>query len=210
MNDQPKKDVVFSDAVKAIQEQKGSREHYARWEVKGGWRIDIDDELTAFVAERDSFYLATANADGQPYIQHRGGPPGFLKVLDEHTLGLADYRGNRQYITVGNLSENPRVILFFMDYPSRRRIKLWGTATVVDNDSERLRRVADPDYPFQAERALLIRVEAWDVNCPRHIQERYTVEQIRSNGQVLRQRIAALEEEIGQLRERLQRNDGGS
>src|SRR5207344_2743288 len=127
-------DVAFSPAVKSIQARKGSREAYARVEQNGGWRTDIDDDLAAFLSEANSLYLATASADGQPYIQHRGGPKGFVKILDRHTIAFADYSGNRQYITQGNLSENPKAHIFVMDYAHRRRVKIWGEARVVDDD----------------------------------------------------------------------------
>ena len=127
-------DVAFTPAVKAIQERKGSREAYAHVEARGGWRTEIDENLAAFLADANSFYLATASADGQPYIQHRGGPKGFIKTLDKNTLAFADYSGNQQYITQGNLSENPKAYIFVMDYAHRRRVKLWGEARIVDDD----------------------------------------------------------------------------
>lgn len=170
-------DVAFTSAVKAAQERLGSREIYAKMETRGGWSDTITDDLAAFIAQRDSFYLGTASADGQPYIQHRGGPPGFLKVLDDKALAFADYTGNRQYISMGNLEENNRVFLFLMDYPNRRRIKIWGTGQVIEDNPELLERVSDPQYPGRPERAFVFRVTAWDVNCPQHITPRYTVEE---------------------------------
>src|SRR6201991_4995238 len=125
-------DVAFTPAVKAIQAKKGSRDGYAEVERNGGWRTEIDDKLAAFLAETNSFYMATA--DGQPYIQHRGGPRGFVKVLDKNTIAFADYAGNRQYLTQGNLSENNKAHIFIMDYAHRRRVKIWGTARVVEDD----------------------------------------------------------------------------
>lgn len=146
-------------------------------------RRDWDDQVTpaleAFLAERDSFYLGTASADGQPYIQHRGGPKGFLKVLDPHRLAFADYRGNRQYISVGNLTENDKAFLFLMDYPNRQRIKIWGRAEYVEGDGEVLERVTDPGYDAKPERAIVFHISAWDSNCPQHITPRYTVEELR-------------------------------
>ena len=130
----PVSDVAFTPAVKAAQEKYGSRKSYARVEQKDWWKTEVTEELAQFIAQRDSFYLATASADGQPYIQHRGGPKGFLKIIDEHTLAMADYSGNRQYISVGNLSENDRITIFLMDYPNRRRVKIWGRARVIEND----------------------------------------------------------------------------
>ena len=186
-------DVAFSPAVKAAQSRLGSRGGYARMEEKGGWRDTITDELADFIAERDSFYIATASADGQPYIQHRGGPPGFLKVLDERTLGFADFAGNRQYISLGNLSENDRAQLFLMDYAGRRRIKIWGRARVVEDDPALLERLIDPGYEARPERAFVLDVEAWDVNCPQHITPRYTEAEIAPAIERLQQRIAELE-----------------
>src|SRR5262249_54923341 len=154
------------------------RSSYARMEREGGWQTTINAGLADFLSGLDMFYLGTANAEGQPYIQHRGGPPGFLKVLDEKTLGFADFGGNRQYITLGNLSENPRAFLFLMDYANRRRVKLWGTARVVEDDAELLAKLSDPEYPGRVERAVLFSVEAWDVNCPQHIHRRFSQKQI--------------------------------
>ena len=186
-------DVAFSAAVKAAQSRLGSRRGYARMEQKGGWRDTITDELAAFIAERDSFYIATASADGQPYIQHRGGPTGFLKVLGERTLGFADFSGNRQYISLGNLSENDRAQLFLMDYANRRRIKIWGRARVVEDDPALLERLIDPGYKARPERAFVFEIEAWDVNCPQHITPRYTEAEIAPAIERLQQRIAELE-----------------
>ncbi len=171
-------DVAFTPAVKAVQERLGSRKGYARMEEKGGWRDRISPELRAFLAARDSFYFGTSSAAGRPYIQHRGGPPGFLMVLDDQTLAFADYSGNRQYISVGNLSENDQAFLFVMDYPNRRRVKIWGRAEIVEDAPEILDRLVDPDYGARPERAVVFHVEAWDINCPQHIRPRYTVEEI--------------------------------
>ena len=142
----PSSDVAFTPAVKAIQARRGSRDHYAKAEERGGWRTTITPDLADFLAEARSFYLATANADGQPYIQHRGGPPGFLRVIDERTLGFADFKGNRQYITTGNLAENPKAYIFVMDYAQRRRVKLWGRARVVEDDPALLARLWPEGY----------------------------------------------------------------
>ena len=189
-------DIAFTPAVKAVQERKGSRKGYARMEAKGGWQRAVTDDLAAFIAERDSFYLGTASADGQPYIQHRGGPKGFLKVVDAKTLAFADFTGNRQYITAGNLSENDKAYIFLMDYANRRRIKIWGRARVVEDDPEPLDRLVDPAYKARPERAVLFEIEAWDVNCPKHITPRYTDAEIAPVIQHLQQRIAALEAEL--------------
>jgi len=164
----PTSDVAFSEAVKAAQAQRGSREAYAKMEARGGWPQAISPELAEFIGARRSFYLATASADGQPYIQHRGGPPGFLRVIDERTLAFADFRGNRQYITTGNLAENPRVCLFLMDYEEQRRVKLWGRARVID-DAALAASLAVPGYPAKLEQVVVIEIEAWSENCSQHI-----------------------------------------
>ena len=175
-------DIAFTPAVKAWQEEKGSRQTYERLAESRDWASSVTPMLRDFLAQRDSFYLATANSEGQPYIQHRGGPKGFLKVIDEHTLAFADYAGNRQYISAGNLSENSKVHLFLMDYPNRVRIKLWGEAQVIEGDAALLEQVRDPEYAARPERVMLIRIKAWDVNCPQHIQPRYTVAEIKAMG----------------------------
>jgi uncharacterized protein len=193
-------DIAFTPAVKAVQQQRGSRAGYARMEKKGGWSRTVTPELAEFIAAMDSCYLATANAAGQPYIQHRGGPPGFLKVLDESTLGFADFSGNRQYITTGNLSENPRAFLFLMDYVRLRRIKLWGTARVVTNDPGLVQRLFPEGYEAKPEQAILFTLEAWDVNCPQHIPQMLPAADVAVTFQRLKQRIAELEAENAELR----------
>ncbi len=193
-------DVAFTPAVKAIQEKLGSRAGYARMEEKGGWKTSVTPDLAGFLAQRDSFYLATASAEGQPYIQHRGGPKGFLQVIDEQTLGFADFGGNRQYISLGNLSENDRAQLFLMDYANRRRVKVWGRGRVVEDDPFLLERLADPDYPGKPERAILFTIEAWDVNCPQHITPRFTEEDLAPGIGRLKARIAELETEVARLK----------
>ena len=193
-------DIAFTPAVKAVQERKGSRKGYARMEAKGGWQCAVTDDLAAFIAERDSFYLGTASADGQPYIQHRGGPKGFLKVVDERTLAFADFKGNRQYITAGNLTENDKAYIFLMDYANRRRIKIWGRARVVDDDAGLLERLADAGYKAVPEQAVVFEVEAWDVNCPQHITPRYTEPEVASLVGPLQARIGELEAQVAALR----------
>lgn len=193
-------DVAFTPAVKSIQEQKGSRSSYARMERSGGWETSVTEDLEGFLASLDMFYLGTTNASGQPYIQYRGGSPGFLKVLDEQTIGFADFGGNRQYITLGNLSENPKAFLFLMDYANRQRIKVWGTARVVENDPALLERLRDPNYPGKVERAILFTVEAWDVNCQQHIHQRFSQSQIAPVIEQLQNRIAELEAEVERLK----------
>ena len=193
-------DIAFTPAVKSIQARLGSRESYHRMEEGRGWASTITPDLAQFIGQRDSFYLATASADGQPYIQHRGGPPGFLRVLDETTLAFADFSGNRQYISAGNLSENEQVSLFLMDYPNRRRVKIWGRARVVENDDTLMKEVADEAYAAKPERAIVIKVDAWDVNCPQHITPRYSESEVEVRIDELHQRIAELETEIETLR----------
>ncbi len=138
----------------------------------------MTSRLADFIAQRDSFYLGTASADGQPYIQHRGGPNGFLKILDDRTLGFADFTGNRQYVSFGNLAENSKAFIFLMDYANRARIKVWGTAEVIENDPVLLDKLADPNYSGKPERAFIFHIEAWDGNCPQHINPRYTKAEI--------------------------------
>ena len=192
-------DIAFTPAVKSIQAAKGSRAAYAKVESRG-WRTRVTPDLAEFLAELDMFYLGTASAEGQPYIQYRGGPPGFLKVLDDRTLAFADFGGNRQYITLGNLSENPRAFIFLMDYANQRRVKLWGTARVVEDDDELLERLSDPEYPGEVERAIVFTVEAWDINCPQHIQSRFPERQVRPVIDRLQSRIGELEQELAKLR----------
>ena len=168
-------------------------------EEKGGWAATVTPDLAAFIAERDSFYLATVSADGQPYIQHRGGAPGFLKVIDDHTLGFADFGGNRQYITTGNLVDNDKAYIFLMDYANRRRIKIWGRARVVEDDPALMARLADPGYKAAPERAILFTISAWDVNCPQHITPRHTEAELRAAVEPLRQRFIELEARLATL-----------
>jgi predicted pyridoxine 5'-phosphate oxidase superfamily flavin-nucleotide-binding protein len=196
----PVSDIAFTPSVKAIQERLGSRRGYTSMEERGGWADRITDDLAEFIAERDSFYLATATAEGQPYIQHRGGPPGFLRVLDDKTLAFADFSGNRQYISMGNLAENDRAFLFLMDYEHRMRIKVWGRARFVEDDPELLERLVDPTYQAKPERALVFTVEAWDLNCRQHIVQRFSEQQVRNRTAQLEARIRELEEENAALR----------
>jgi len=186
-------DIAFTPSVKAIQTTKGSRSNYERMELGGGWETAVTPQLETFLEDLDMFYLGTANAAGQPYIQYRGGSPGFLKVVDEKTLGFADFGGNRQYITLGNISENPRAFIFLMDYARSRRIKLWGTIRIVEDDAELLEQLRDRSYPGKVERAILFQIDAWDVNCPQHIHKRFTQTQIAPAIEQLQAKIAELE-----------------
>jgi predicted pyridoxine 5'-phosphate oxidase superfamily flavin-nucleotide-binding protein len=196
----PASDVAFSPAVKAVQARRGSREHYARTEEGGGWRTAITADLAAFLAEARSFYLATASADGQPYVQHRGGPPGFLRVLDERTLGFADFKGNRQYITTGNLAENAKAYIFVMDYAHRRRVKLWGRARAVEDDPALLARLRPEGYKARDEQVILFEVEAWDTNCPQHIPQMFHAEDVAGTIMQFQARIRELEAEVAALK----------
>jgi uncharacterized protein len=186
-------DIAFTPTVKALQTKYGSRRAYAAMEANGGWHTEVDDELAHFIAAQDSFFMATANAQGQPYIQHRGGPPGFLRVVDEQTLGFADFRGNRQYISIGNLAENPQVHLFLIDYVRQARIKIWGTAHIIDNDPELLASMMPPGYQARGERVIMIRIAAWDANCPQHIPQRIAAADVAAALAQRDARIAALE-----------------
>jgi hypothetical protein len=192
-------DVAFTPAVKAIQTAKGSRDTYAKVEGGHGWETTVTDELAAFLAELDMFYFATANAAGQPYVQYKGGRPGFLKVIDQRTLGWADFAGNRQYISLGNLSENPRAFIFLIDYIDQRRVKLWGTARVVEDDPELLQRLIDTDYPAgRVERAIVFEIEAWDMNCPQHIHRRFPQSIVSPLIEKLQRQIQELETRLKQ------------
>lgn len=194
-------DVAFTQTVKAIQARKGSRTAYARMEQGGSWEQSITPDLKEDIEAQSSVFLATANAQGQPYIQHRGGPAGFLQVIDDHTIGFADFAGNRQYITQGNLEENPKAHLFLIDYANRRRIKLWGTARVVEGDMALLQRLMPMDYRARPEQVLLFTVTAWDVNCPQHIPQRFEAADVAAALESRDQRIRALEAEVKRLRQ---------
>ncbi|WP_298199989.1 pyridoxamine 5'-phosphate oxidase family protein [Novosphingobium sp.] len=196
----PSSDIAFTPSVKAVQQRKGSRDVYAAMEAQGGFRTLIDDRLRMALAIADSAYLVTASADAQPYAQHRGGPPGFIRVMDEHTLGFADFSGNRQYITAGNLAENPRAFLFVMDYAERRRVKIWGRARMVDNDPELCLRLMPAGYGAKPEAALMFEVDAWDLNCPQHIPRKFGAAQVTAVLAERDARIAALEAELSRLK----------
>jgi uncharacterized protein len=194
-------DIAFTPAVKAEQERRGSRAAYARMEAKGGWATIVTPELAAFIGEVRTFYLATASKDGQPYVQHRGGPKGFLHVIDERTVAFADFTGNRQYITAGNLAENDRVCLFLMDYVNRQRVKIWGTARAMADDTELLRRLTPEGYRARPEQAIVVKVAAWDANCPQHIPQMVYAEDVEEGVGALKARIRQLEQENADLRQ---------
>jgi uncharacterized protein len=193
-------DVAFTPAVKAIQARKGSREGYARVEENGGWRTEIDENLAAFLGETNSFYLATASGTGHPYIQHRGGPKGFVKIIDKNTIAFADYSGNRQYITQGNLSENPQAHIFVMDYAHRRRVKIWGEARVVDDDPALTQALMPKGYKARPEQVILFRISAWDTNCPQHIPQKFDATDVANALATRDARIAELEAELAALK----------
>lgn len=194
-------DVAFTPAVKAIQTRKGSREAYARVEHNGGWRSEVDDHLSAFLAQTDSMYLATASADGQPYIQHRGGPKGFIHVLDKKTLAFADYKGNQQFISQGNLTENPKAQIFLMDYAHRRRIKIWGEARVVEDNPALLASLMSQGYRARPEQVIIFKISAWDTNCPQHIPQKFDAADVAAALAARDARIAELEAEVAALRD---------
>jgi predicted pyridoxine 5'-phosphate oxidase superfamily flavin-nucleotide-binding protein len=194
-------DVAFSPSVKAVQTRKGSRHAYGRMEQKGSWQTRITPDLASFIAAQTSIFLATANAEGQPYIQHRGGPAGFLRVLDENTIGFADFAGNRQYITQGNLADNPRAQLFLIDYAHQRRVKVWGEARVIEGDTELTAKVMPEGYKARPEGVILFTVSAWDTNCSQHIPQRFEAATIAGALAERDERIAALEAEVKRLSE---------
>ena len=200
-------ELVFTAAGRRAQVERGSAHSYEK-RVAAGFPDRVTPDLAAFLAEQDQAFLATASAGGAPYIQHRGGPKGFIKVVDERTLGFADYAGNRQYITLGNLSENDRAHLFLLDHASRRRIKIWGRARVVEDAPALIERLFDHGYRARPQRAILFTIEAWDVNCQAHITARFTEAEIAEATGALRQRIATLEAENARLRAALEQPSG--
>lgn len=195
----PASDVAFSDSVKRVQAERGSRPAYARIERSGGFATEVDEALRAFLAEVDTAFLATASADGQPYVQHRGGPKGFVRALDDRTLAFVDFVGNRQYVSTGNLAENDRVCLLLIDYANRRRIKVWGKARVLPATDEWLARLSSPSHRGRPEQIVVISVSAWDVNCPRHIPQKLDAADVARTIERLQARIAELERENRRL-----------
>jgi len=192
-------DVAFTPAVKAIQARKGSRDAYAE---RGEWRTAIDQDLASRLAETNSIYLATASADGQPYIQHRGGPKGFIRIIDRNTIAFADYSGNRQYITQGNLTENSKAYIFLMDYARRRRVKLWGEAKVIEDDPALLEALMPKGYRARPEQAILFRIAAWDTNCPQHIPQKFDAADVGAALAARDARITEIEAELAALKGR--------
>ena len=192
-------DVAFTPAVKAVQELKGSRASYARQEQAGSWKTHVTPDLKIFIEAQTSVFLATANAQGQPYIQHRGGPPGFLRVLDAATLGFVDFLGNRQYITLGNLAENPKAHLFLIDYADRKRVKVWGEARVVEDDTSLTTRLMPRGYKARPSQVILFNVLAWDANCPQHIPQRLEAADVATALAERDRRIVELEARVALL-----------
>ena len=192
-------DIVFTPTVKALQQARGSRHAYARMEQGHGWQTGIDDDLREFIEAQTTLFMATANLEGQPYIQHRGGPPGFLHVLDEHTLAFADFTGNRQYVSTGNLADNPKAQLFLMDYAQRQRVKIWGEARV-ESDPALVQRLLPAGYKARAEQAIVFTVKAWDANCPQHIPQLLPADEVAAAIAGRDARIAELEQELAALR----------
>lgn len=196
-------EVVFTPAVKSRQEEMGSRAGYAKFESTRGWESRVTPVLADFIAAQTSMYIATANAEGQPYMQHRGGPLGFLHVLDAQTLAFADYAGNKQYITAGNLDENPKAQLFLMDYANTQRVKIWGEAKIVTGDKALIARVSSPGYPAKVERVIVFTIKAWDANCHQHIPKLLKVEEVIPAIQERDQKIAVLEARLEELERKL-------
>jgi uncharacterized protein len=196
-------DVMFSDAVKATQSRLGSRAMFEKREVPGGWNHTVTPDLASFLALITTCYIATTSTAGQPYIQHRGGPPGFLRPLDDATIGFADFAGNKQYITTGNLTENDRVCLFLMDYEAKRRIKIWGTARVVENDPNLIARLMPESYRARPERAVLITVAAWDINCSQHIPQMFHAGDVANTIKTFQARVRELDAENAALKARI-------
>jgi uncharacterized protein len=166
-------DIAFTSSVKEVEARKGSRASYKRMEMKSGWHTQITFDLARFIEAQTSVFLATVNAEGHPYIQHRGGPAGFLRVLNDRTIGFVDFTGNRQYITQGNLVDNPKAHLFLIDYVHRKRVKIWGEARLVEDDPQLISKLMPENYKARAEQVILFTVSAWDGNCPQHIPQRF-------------------------------------
>jgi predicted pyridoxine 5'-phosphate oxidase superfamily flavin-nucleotide-binding protein len=194
-------DIAFTPSIKAVQTRKGSRQAYHRVEERGSWPTQITPDLAAFIEAQTSVFLATVSVEGQPYIQHRGGPAGFLRVLDDKTIGFVDFSGNRQYITQGNLADNPKAHLFLIDYAHQRRIKIWGEARVIEGDAELTAKLMPDGYKARPEQVILFTISAWDANCAQHIPQRFDATSVAAALAEREERIKALEAEIKRLRE---------
>jgi hypothetical protein len=203
-------DVAFTPVVKAIQARKGSREGYANMEQRGGWRTEIDDKLEGFLANTNSFYMATATKDGQPYIQHRGGPKGFVKILDKNTIAFADFAGNQQYLTQGNLSENPKAHIFIMDYAHRRRVKIWGEARVIEDDAALTEALMPKGYRARPEQVIVFKIAAWDTNCPQHIPQKFDAADVAAAMGEASAKIEEKDKRIAELEAELAKLKGGT
>ncbi|MCA3721555.1 pyridoxamine 5'-phosphate oxidase family protein [Phenylobacterium sp.] len=195
----PSSDVAFTPIVKSIQSERGSREYYAKVEARGGFRTEVTEDLTELLSKVNTAYLATSNSVGQPYAQHRGGPKGFIRMIDDKTLAFADFVGNYQYVTIGNLAENPKAFLFLMDYANRRRIKIWGRAWI-SQDPVLVASLTPKDYRARVEQAILFEIEAWDINCKQHIPRLLDATEVEVIVNELSLRIAELEEQNASLR----------
>lgn len=202
-------DVAFTSTVKAIQQRKGSRGAYAHMEERGAWATDITPQLASYITAQRSVFLATSNSAGQPYVQHRGGPPGFIHVLDEHRLAFVDFTGNRQYITQGNLLESRKALLFLIDYSTQSRIKIWGEAEIIEGDSDLMKKLAPPGYKARGEQVIVFEVSAWDVNCPKHIPKRFEEEEVAALLQARDAENESLRAEVSRLTARLARHEAG-
>jgi uncharacterized protein len=205
----PASDIAFSDRVKAVQSQRGSRAHFERSEARGGWATAFNPEIIRFIGQVTTVYLATASADGQPYVQHRGGPPGFLRVIDSTSLGFVDFKGNRQYITTGNLAENPRAHLFLMDYQGQQRVKLWGRARIIEGDDALAQRLFPEGYQARIEQVMLFDVAALDINCSQHIPQMFHAGHVAQTIQQFQARIREMDGELTHLKAQMAAMTGG-
>lgn len=192
-------EVAFSPTVREVQTRKGSRDRYAKVDESGSWTGSLNPQMIDFISKQRSFFISSVSADGQPYIQHRGGPPGFLKALNHNTLAFADFRGNQQFITQGNLEDNSKSFIFLMDYETRQRLKLWGNARVIEDDKTLVSSLMPDDYEAQSEQAIIFEISLWNMNCRQHIPQRYEAADVTAALETQDQRIAELEAELASL-----------
>ena len=190
-------DLAYSKSVKAMQRHLGSRERNVELEREPR-NTEVNESLSAYLAERTSILFATAAKSGWPYVQHRGGPKGFVHTLDRHTLAFADYPGNKQYITLGNLAENPRAPILAIDHAQRQRVKVWGEAALVEDDRDLLDALMPEGSAVYLTRAIRFRVVAWDINCPSHIPQLFTLEEVEAASTAMLARIAELEAQLAE------------
>lgn len=193
-------EIAFSPTVRQIQTRKGSRNRYAKVDESGSWTGSLNSQMIEFIARQRSFFMSSVSADGQPYIQHRGGPPGFLKALDQNTLGFANFRGNQQFITQGNLEDNSKSFIFLMDYETRQRLKLWGNAQVIEDDKDLVNSLMPAEYEAQSEQAIIFKIALWNMNCRQHIPQRYEAADVVAALEAQDKRIAELETELASIR----------